>query len=128
MKFGTLKPRVKATQPTPKPRVNTDITVDPKLSLEEIYDDGNSARTKEPLSKKNHNYILVDKMLQSLSNLYTPRHTHMSRTRDSPRLSHGPSHFTRSKIKIFLAQSVQALNNHSFQHHIANHVFHENTG
>ena len=95
MKFGTLKPRVQATKPTPRPRVNTDIIVDPKLSLEQICEGGNSARTTEPLSKENHNHMLVDKILQSLNNSLKPRHTRTSRTRNLPRLSHGPSHFRR---------------------------------
>ena len=63
MKSGTLKSRVKIARPTSRPRVNIDIIVDPKRSLEEICDGGNSARTKEPLSKKNHNHMLVDIML-----------------------------------------------------------------
>ena len=61
MKFGTLKPRVQATKPTPRPMVNTDIIIDSKLSLEQICEGKNSARTKEPLSKENHNHMLVDK-------------------------------------------------------------------
>ena len=38
------------------------------------------------------------------------------------------NHFTRSRLNGFLAQSVMQLNPKEFQHHIANHVYHNDTG
>ena len=38
------------------------------------------------------------------------------------------NHFTRSRIKGFSAQSVIQMNAHGYQHYIANHIYHDETG
>ena len=72
---------------------------------------------------------LVKNIIDTFKNTHKPiQDEHTRTTHISPRTSHKQRHFTRSRLEGFLAQSVQQIDKQVYVHHIANQVYHENTG
>ena len=110
------EPRV---EPTPAPSTTEyhDDTTVPRVQHNKIVKPTHKYDkfTKQVMAK-----LLNNKSPTDLMYTKTPRRTRGAPTRHN--------HFTRSRLQGFLAQSVIQLNEHGFEHHIANHVYHHDTG
>ena len=122
LSHGTSEPRVTpTTAPTvipPKPRQSIRLSTIPT-----------PPKTK-PLALRTYNNILASKIMDELRGTKLSDSERMY-TKIPPRRQGVPTrhnHFTRSRINGFLAQSVMQMNEIGYQHHIANHVYHNDTG